>query len=98
MWVNTEQIKQVFLSLECNYVRPYWWLEEKTWYTLKELKECIKILKEIWVIEVATWFDEGTWLIAGRWFLTFDEDQIERFKTRWEITKENYQKFLLIME
>lgn len=92
------EVKQVFSSLSCNYVTSYWNLEERTKIPLNKLRKIIKELKEIWVIEVATWFSKDTWLIAWKWFISFSEREIKERYTKWKITEKNYQRFLIVMD
>lgn len=95
---TTEDIKQVFLSLSCNYVSPYWLLEQETKIPKNKLKLITKELKYIWVIEISTWFYQDSWLIAGKGFSSFSDKEIKAKYKKGEISNANWQKFLLIMD
>ena len=88
--------KKVFNKLSCSYVTAYWSLET-TWIELKKLKKIIKELKRIWVVYTDVGFNEDTWLIAWRWFITYSTIEINKRVEKWEITLENYERFLDII-
>ena len=95
---TTENIKQVFLRLSCNYWHTYWSLEQETKIPENILKKVIKELKELWVIEVNCFFNEDTWKLAWRWFYRLSDFEIKKDIYSWRITPYQLSKFKLLMD